>query len=44
MMLLGRIQSSKDETTQEKVNMYTTKDTVKNVVATNGDKAPIPIS
>jgi hypothetical protein len=41
---LGRIHSSKDETTLGKVNLHTTKDKLKKVVTTNGDKAPIPIS
>jgi hypothetical protein len=41
---LGRIRSSKDETTQRKVNLSNTKVKLKNVVSTNGDKAPIPIS
>jgi hypothetical protein len=41
---LGRIHSSKDESTQGKVNMNTTKDKLKNVVTTYGYKAPISIS
>jgi hypothetical protein len=41
---LGRIHSSKDETTQRKENVHTSKDKLKWVVTTNEDKAPIPIS
>jgi hypothetical protein len=41
---LGRIHSSKDETTQRKVNLSNTKDKLKNIISTNGEKAPTPIS
>jgi hypothetical protein len=41
---LGRIHSSQDETTPRKENLHTTKDKLKRVVTTYGDKAPIPIS
>jgi hypothetical protein len=35
--------TSKDETTQIKENLHPTKDKLKRVVTTYGDKAPIPI-
>jgi hypothetical protein len=41
---LGRIQSSKNEMTQRKETLHPTKDKLKRVVTTYGDKAPTPIS
>jgi hypothetical protein len=41
---LGRIHSSKYETTQRKENLHPIKDKLRRVVTTYGDKALIPIS
>jgi hypothetical protein len=40
---LGRIHSSNDKSTQVKVNLSNTKDKLKNVVSTNGEKFRVPI-
>jgi hypothetical protein len=41
---LGRIHSSNDNSTQVKVNLSNTKDKMKNIASTNGEKSRIPIS
>jgi hypothetical protein len=41
---LGRIHSSNGKLTQVKVNLSHTKDKIKNVVSTNGEKHKTPIS
>jgi hypothetical protein len=41
---LGRIHSSNDKSTQVKVNLSNTKDKMKNIASTNGEKSRIPFS
>jgi hypothetical protein len=41
---LGRIHSSNDKSTQVKVDVSNTKDMMKNIASTNGEKSRIPIS
>jgi hypothetical protein len=41
---LGRIHSSNEKSTQVKVNLSNTKDKMKNIASTNGEKSKVPIS
>jgi hypothetical protein len=41
---LGRIHSSNDKSTQVKVNLSKTKDKMKSIASTNGEKSKVPIS
>jgi hypothetical protein len=42
--VLGRIHSSNDKSTQVKLDLSNTKDKMKNIASTNGEKSRIPIS